>query len=64
MFNLLIVDMSTTIIRLKDAPKHFNVSRATIWRWRKQGVVKTYFIGSVCYVNTDDVIKSLPANES
>ena len=55
MFKLLFVDMNSNIIRLKDAPKHFNVSRATIWRWRKQGLIKTYCVGSVAYIDTKGI---------
>jgi len=40
-------------IRIKDAPEHFNVSRATIWRWRKQKKIKVFKIGSVKYVDTN-----------
>ena len=38
-------------IRIKDAPKHFNVSRSTFWRWRKQNQIKVYKIGKTQYVN-------------
>ena len=48
--------MSNDIIRLKKAADYFNVSRTTIWRWRKQGLLKPYQIGNIAFIRISDVL--------
>ena len=47
--------MRNDIIRLKKAADYFNVSRTTIWRWRKQGLLKPYQIGNIAFIRVSDV---------
>ena len=48
--------MNNDIIRLKKAADYFNVSRTTIWRWRKQGLLKPYQIGNIAFIRVSDVL--------
>lgn len=48
--------MRNDIIRLKKAADFFNVSRTTIWRWRKQGLLKPYLIGNIAFIRVSDVL--------
>jgi predicted DNA-binding transcriptional regulator AlpA len=48
--------MRNDIIRLKKAADYFNVSRTTIWRWRKQGLLKPYQIGNIAFIRVSDVL--------
>jgi len=48
--------MRNDIIRLKKAADYFNVSRTTIWRWRKQGLLKPYQIGNIAFIRISDVL--------
>jgi len=48
--------MRNDIIRLKKAADYFNVSRTTIWRWRKQGLLKPYQIGKIAFIRVSDVL--------
>jgi len=48
--------MNNDIIRLKKAADYFNVSRTTIWRWRKQGLLKPYQIGNIAFIRISDVL--------
>lgn len=48
--------MRNDIIRLKKAADFFNVSRTTIWRWRKQGLLKPYQIGNIAFIRVSDVL--------
>ena len=48
--------MRYDIIRSKKAADYFNVSRTTIWRWRKQGLLKPYQIGNIAFIRVSDVL--------
>ena len=52
------------IIRLKEAPNYFKVSRTTIWRWRKQGIIKPYLIGGIAYVRISDILNQVIDGQS
>ncbi len=56
--------MSDSILRLKDAPNYFKVSRTTIWRWRKQGIIKPYLIGRIAYVRISDILHQIDNGQS
>ena len=48
--------MNNDIIRLSKAAKYFNVSRTTIWRWRKNGIIRPYEIGGISYIRVSDIL--------
>jgi len=51
--------MYNDIIRLKEASDYFKVSRTTIWRWRKQGIIKPYFIGGIAFIKVTDILNQI-----
>lgn len=47
------------LLSIKDAAGFLGVSKATLWRLRKSGEIKTYMLGSQVYFKKSEILKSL-----
>ena len=56
-------DDRTELMTEDEVCRLFKKNKSTIWRWRKEGVVKAYKVGGTVYYKQQDIIGVIENNK-